>query len=73
MAEHIYKCQGCGKILKPKIIGTTTPDVENGPSPNDLEVYYLDFCQECEDEGWWIDPAGGVHQPGEEDPAAMYE
>lgn len=24
-------------------------------------------------EGWWLDPAGGLHAPDEEDPAAMYE
>jgi hypothetical protein len=31
------------------------------------------LCQACEQHGVWIDPAGGVHNAGEEDPAAMYE
>lgn len=24
-------------------------------------------------QGYWVDPAGGTHSPGEEDPASMYE
>jgi predicted GNAT family acetyltransferase len=31
------------------------------------------LCKSCEEKGWWIDPAGGVHSPDEEDPSAMYE
>lgn len=34
------------------------------------------ICTDCENEGWWIDPAGGIHEPDNgdfEDPAAMYE
>ncbi len=31
------------------------------------------FCKECTEKGWWMDPAGGVHPPGEEDPASQYE
>lgn len=35
------------------------------------------LCDECDSEGFWIDPAGGLHSPDEEDdledPAAMYE
>lgn len=35
------------------------------------------LCDKCENDGWWIDPAGGVHSPDLEDdfadPAAMYE
>ena len=35
------------------------------------------LCKECINKGWWIDPAGGVHPPEEEndfyDAAAMYE
>lgn len=30
-------------------------------------------CETCEENGYWIDPAGGVHQGDDEDPAAMYE
>lgn len=30
-------------------------------------------CDHCESEGYWIDPAGGIHTDDEEDPAAMYE
>lgn len=30
-------------------------------------------CENCEDQGVWIDPAGGVHSNNEEDPASMYE
>lgn len=31
------------------------------------------ICNSCSDEGWWMDPAGGVHSPDDDDPAAMYE
>ena len=30
-------------------------------------------CNKCEVEGWWVDPAGGIHYPDEKDPAAQYE
>lgn len=33
----------------------------------------MGFCTACDDLGLWMDPAGGVHAPGEEDPAKMYE
>jgi hypothetical protein len=38
----------------------------------------LTVCTACNDQGWWIDPAGGTHQDDstqEEfiDPAKMYE
>lgn len=29
-------------------------------------------CNECEQQGFWVDPAGGTHY-GDDDPAAMYE
>ena len=31
------------------------------------------FCTPCEEEGLWIDPAGGIHSGEETDLAAMYE
>ena len=31
------------------------------------------ICIDCEKDGLWIDPAGGIHQDDEEDPAAIYE
>ena len=31
------------------------------------------ICKVCEENGVWIDPAGGIHTDDEEDPAAMYE
>lgn len=35
------------------------------------------LCNNCEQLGWWIDPAGGVHEPDNEDdfedPTSMYE
>ena len=31
------------------------------------------ICEECGNKGWWIDPAGGLHDPEEEDPAKQYE
>ena len=35
------------------------------------------FCDFHAEQGWWVDPAGGVHEPDTEDnfhdPAAMYE
>jgi hypothetical protein len=33
------------------------------------------LCQTCEENGWWIDPVGGLHDPNEEpeDYASDYE
>jgi len=31
------------------------------------------LCQKCENKGYWIDPAGGLHCEDEDDPAAMYK
>jgi len=35
------------------------------------------LCTSCEEKGYWVDPAGGIHPPEKEgefdDPAAMYE
>jgi hypothetical protein len=31
------------------------------------------ICNDCEEEGWWMDVVGGLHSPNEDDPAAMYE
>ena len=31
------------------------------------------LCAKCEEAGWWIDPAGGVHDPEDNDPVSMYE
>jgi len=31
------------------------------------------LCNFCEEEGFWIDPAGGVHSGDDSDPASMYE
>lgn len=35
------------------------------------------ICNSCDRQGWWVDPAGGVHSPSKDDdwgdPAAMYE
>jgi hypothetical protein len=37
----------------------------------------LPWCTSCNNKGWYIDPAGGVHTPSPDDehydPAAMYE
>lgn len=30
-------------------------------------------CIDCDEDGLWVDPAGGVHSEDEDDPAAMYE
>lgn len=30
-------------------------------------------CPECEEEGFWMDPLGGVHHGNESDPAEMYK
>jgi len=33
-------------------------------------------CTPCENNGWWVDPVGGLHNDGEDedyDPAAMYK
>ena len=40
---------------------------------DDNAVY---LCNDCETEGWWVDPAGAVHPPDNgdfEDPTTMYE
>lgn len=29
------------------------------------------ICDECEKNGYWMDPIGGIHKEGD-DPAAMY-
>jgi hypothetical protein len=39
---------------------------------------YVCLCSNCEELGWWIDPAGGVHSPDSdnsdfEDPSSGYE
>lgn len=31
------------------------------------------ICDICENQGWWLDPAGGLHNSNEDDPAIMYE
>lgn len=31
------------------------------------------ICDSCEEKGYWIDPAGGIHDPDEDDPSAQYE
>lgn len=36
----------------------------------------IGVCEKCEEKGWWVDPAGGLHRDVEgefTDPAAMYE
>jgi hypothetical protein len=38
-----------------------------------LVEYSGDICLDCINAGYWIDPAGGCHAPGEDDPAKMYE
>lgn len=39
----------------------------------DLENYFI--CGLCEEQGWWFDPAGGLHRPDEEpeDYVVQYE
>ena len=37
------------------------------------EADFAGFCNPCSEEGFWMDPAGGVHYGDEEDPARMYE
>jgi len=34
---------------------------------------HFGFCTPCEEDGFWIDPAGGIHSGEETDLAAMYE
>src|SRR6185369_15282195 len=41
---------------------------------DDRDTIYL--CDDCESEGWWVDPSGGLHPPDNdefEDPTSMYE
>jgi hypothetical protein len=49
--------------------------VDNVTAENrqDIELYFI--CDPCEEQGWWFDPAGGIHNPDEqpEDYAAQYE
>jgi len=53
-------------------------------STDDRELLISRICPECwtklfppdkeeEDDGTWIDPAGGVHTGDDDDPAKMYE
>ena len=39
------------------------------------DVFFIDgrICEKCTGEGWWFDPAGGLHDPNEDDPGKMYE
>lgn len=55
--------------------------VELTSKPDDVGDCYVcsalavdsNLCEDCEENGYWIDPAGGVHSSDEEDPAGMYE
>lgn len=31
------------------------------------------ICDDCSNKGYWMDPAGGLHSPDEEDSASQYE
>ena len=46
-----------------------------GPMPHPDEDTYTGCCVKCTDEGWWVDPAGGLQCGNDDDydPAAMYE
>ena len=37
-----------------------------------LADYIGGVCSKCDAQGWWVDPAGGLHH-GEDNPAKMYE
>jgi len=42
----------------------------------DYFVFGANTCVQCNDQGIWIDPAGGIHHNGNDedyDPAKMYE
>ena len=57
--QAYWTCPACGKEIN-----------KNDPSEEGNDG----VCNSCEDKGFWVDPAGGVHQEGEDyDPAAMYE
>lgn len=46
----------------------------NCPACNQPTSYQgAGVCLRCEEQGVWIDPAGGLHSGDEDDPAAMYE
>lgn len=56
-------------------------DVCKAVIPNDKDYEHPFICDACEDKGWYIDPAGGIHYQNDddeseddfEDPVAMYE
>ena len=56
--EQVTNCCGCAKQVE---------------DPNPKNKNGLVLCGDCDEKGIWIDPAGGIHQPNEADPAAMYE
>ena len=33
----------------------------------------IGVCENCADAGYWVDPAGGIHDDDDDDPAAMYK
>jgi len=57
-----WNCPGCGKPVK-----------RNDPNERGSQG----VCNDCEVDGLWVDPAGGVHQEPDDgefyDPASMYE
>lgn len=57
-------CSSCGDIFEHEY----HPDNEYGVKHN----YFILLCTKCE-KTLWIDPAGGIHEHGENDPAKIYE
>ena len=56
--------------------GVCKKDIEvEGNSVGNSEFVGDYICDICEVQGWWVDPAGGLHNPDEdsEDYAAQYE
>ena len=62
MRHETWECPGCGKLIKTQLLEPGQPQEGNAG-----------VCNECEANDLWIDPAGGLHQGYEGDPAAMYE
>lgn len=65
LKKSTMKCDICEKVHEVIYHPMNEWAVKNG--------CFILICKDCENEGYWIDPAGGLHHPNEDDPAKMYE
>ena len=76
-----FLCHGCNAYISVDTVPYREP---HKPKPETFEcprchthytkAKFVDgVCYLCETAGWWIDPAGGLHQGNETDPAEMYK